>query len=85
MKLGNIVNWLDKELNVAAFSDVSNNGVQVARTATEAKTVAFAVDASVRAVEAAAKAGANQFVAGSYLFKQADMKAAVAGMREKLK
>lgn len=29
----------------------------------------------------AAKAGANQFVAGSYLFKQADMKAAVEGMR----
>lgn len=29
----------------------------------------------------AAKAGANQFVAGSYLFKQADMKAAVDAMR----
>ena len=30
---------------------------------------------------AAAKAGANQFVAGSYLFKQADMKSAVEQMR----
>ena len=30
---------------------------------------------------AAATAGANQFVAGSYLFKQADMKAAVESMR----
>ena len=30
----------------------------------------------------AAKAGANQFVAGSYLFRQADMKAAVDSMRE---
>ncbi len=29
----------------------------------------------------AAKAGANQFVAGSYLFKQADMKAAVEDLR----
>jgi len=29
----------------------------------------------------AAKAGANQFVAGSYLFKQTDMKAAVDAMR----
>jgi ribulose-phosphate 3-epimerase len=29
----------------------------------------------------AAEAGANQFVAGSYLFKQADMKAAVDSMR----
>ena len=28
-----------------------------------------------------AKAGANQFVAGSYLFKQADMKSAVADLR----
>ena len=29
----------------------------------------------------AAKAGANQFVAGSYLFKQKDMKLAVEDMR----
>ena len=29
----------------------------------------------------AAKAGANQFVAGSYLFRQMDMKAAVEAMR----
>lgn len=32
----------------------------------------------------AAKAGANQFVAGSYLFKQPDMKAAVAALRRAL-
>lgn len=32
----------------------------------------------------AAKAGANQFVAGSYLFKQPDMKAAVADLRASL-
>jgi ribulose-phosphate 3-epimerase len=32
----------------------------------------------------AAKAGANQFVAGSYLFKQADMKAAVADLRRSI-
>ena len=32
----------------------------------------------------AAKAGANQFVAGSYLFKQPDMKAAVAELRRNL-
>jgi len=31
----------------------------------------------------AAKAGANQFVAGSYLFRQADMRAAVEDMRLK--
>ena len=32
----------------------------------------------------AAKAGANQFVAGSYLFKQSDMAAAVADMRRSI-
>ena len=32
----------------------------------------------------AAKAGANQFVAGSYLFGQSDMRAAVADLRAKL-
>ena len=30
------------------------------------------------------KAGANQFVAGSYLYRQADMKAAVADLRERM-
>ena len=41
------------------------------------------VDGGVNAETAvlAAKAGANQFVAGSYLFKQSDMKAAVSGLR----
>lgn len=32
----------------------------------------------------AAKAGANQFVAGSYLFKQQDMRAAVADLRARI-
>lgn len=42
------------------------------------------VDGGINAETAvvAAKAGANQFVAGSYLFRQADMKAAVDSMRE---
>ena len=35
-------------------------------------------------IPAAFRAGANQFVAGSYLFRQADMKAAVAALRESL-
>ena len=45
------------------------------------------VDGGVNAETAvlAAKAGANQFVAGSYLFKQKDMKFAVDEMKEKLK
>ena len=46
-------------------------------------TLDIMVDGGVNAETAvlAARAGANQFVAGSYLFKQADMKAAVAGLR----
>lgn len=44
------------------------------------------VDGGINAETAvvAAKAGANQFVAGSYLFKQTDMKAAVEAMREEV-
>ena len=67
MKLEKITRWLDKTLNVAAFDDVSNNGLQIERDEgrgmrDEVRTVAFAVDASVRAVEAAAKAGAQLLV-----------------------
>lgn len=45
------------------------------------------VDGGVDAETAvrAARAGANQFVAGSYLFKQTDMKAAVENLRESLR
>ena len=67
MKLERIISWLDKTLKVADFDDVSNNGLQVGREEgrgkrEEVRTVAFAVDASVRAVEAAAKAGAQLLV-----------------------
>ena len=74
MKLEKIVPWLDKTLKVADFDDVSNNGLQVdpfAPVATEhsnnpnnrtISTVAFAVDASVKAVQEAAKAGAQLLV-----------------------
>ena len=61
MKLEKIISWLDRTLKVADFDDVSNNGLQV-EAAHEVRTVAFAVDASVRAVEAAAKAGAQLLV-----------------------
>ena len=62
MKLEKIVEWLDKTLDVKAFSDVSNNGVQIARTGEDVTKVAFGVDASVRAVRAAAAAGAQLLV-----------------------
>lgn len=46
-------------------------------------TLDIMVDGGVNAETAvlAARAGANQFVAGSYLFRQADMKAAVEALR----
>ena len=67
MKLEKIVTWLDQTLNVAAFDDVSNNGIQIERSEvrgqrSEVNLVAFAVDASVKAVKAAAKAGAQLLV-----------------------
>ena len=60
--IGKIVEWLDRTLETKRFDDVSNNGVQVANSGGEARTVAFAVDASVRAVEEAAAAGARLLV-----------------------
>ena len=62
MKLTRIVEWLDKTLDVKAFSDVSNNGVQIARTGEDVTKVAFGVDASVRTVRAAADVGAQLLV-----------------------
>ena len=67
MKIEKIITWLGRTLKVADFDDVSNNGLQVGREEgrgkrEEVKVVAFAVDASVRAVEAAAKAGAQLLV-----------------------
>ena len=73
MKLEKIISWLDRTLKVADFDDVSNNGLQIDRFPAPTQnlktskpqtisTVAFAVDASVEAVEAAAKAGAQLLV-----------------------
>ena len=61
-EMDTIVEWLDRTLETKRFDDVSNNGVQVASSGGEARTVAFAVDASVRAVEEAAAAGARLLV-----------------------
>jgi dinuclear metal center YbgI/SA1388 family protein len=59
MKLEEITSWLDATLNVKAFSDVSNNGLQIGRPAGDVDCVAFGVDASARFIEEAAKAGAK--------------------------
>ena len=62
MKISKIVSWLDRTLDVAAFDDVSNNGVQIESSCADVARVAFAVDASRRAVLAAAAAGARLLV-----------------------
>ena len=59
MKLKKIISWLDETLNVKSFSDVSNNGLQIARTGDEIECVAFGVDGSAKFIEEAAKAGAQ--------------------------
>ena len=65
-RLDELVGWMDRTLDVAAFADdVSNNGVQLERRAGgdgAVARVAFAVDASLRAVRAAADAGAQLLV-----------------------
>ena len=62
MKLSRITSYLDRTLRVESFDDVSNNGLQIARTGDEVTRVAVDVDASVRAVEAAAQAGAQLLI-----------------------
>ena len=62
MNIAQITEWLDSELDLAAFDDVSNNGVQIARDGDDVSKVAFAVDASLASVNAAASAGAQLLV-----------------------
>ena len=62
MNIAKITGWLDRELDVASFDDVSNNGVQIARDGEDVSKVAFAVDASLASVDAAVAAGAQLLV-----------------------
>ena len=62
MKLKKITDWLDGTLDLKAFDDVSNNGLQIDRRDGDVDLVAFAVDASAASVKAAAKAGAQLLV-----------------------
>ena len=61
MQLRKILDWIDRELEVGKFDDVSNNGLQVAGP-DEVSKVAFAVDESLASVKAAAKCGAELLV-----------------------
>ena len=62
MKLDRIVSWLDATLDLAAFDEVSNNGLQIERAGNDVRLVAFAVDGSAASVRAAAEAGAQLLV-----------------------
>ncbi|MGN0853504.1 MAG: Nif3-like dinuclear metal center hexameric protein [Kiritimatiellia bacterium] len=62
MKIGKAVEWLNAELKVDEFPDVSNNGIQIARKGDEISRVGFGVDASVRTVRAAVAAGVQLLV-----------------------
>ena len=61
MKIKRILDWLARELEIAKFDDVSNNGLQIAGPSDVTK-VAFAVDASLESVKAAAACGAQMLV-----------------------
>lgn len=61
MKLKRILDWIGRELEISKFDDVSNNGLQIAGPEDVSK-VAFAVDASVEAVNAAVASGAQLLV-----------------------
>lgn len=62
MKLEKITGWLDRMLDLSAFDDVSNNGLQIARRDGDVTLVAFSVDGSAKSIRAAAEAGAQLLV-----------------------
>lgn len=62
MKLAAILGWVGELLRPGDFDDVSNNGLQIAREGDEVESVAFAVDASLASVRAAAAAAAQLLI-----------------------
>ena len=59
MNAHDIAKWIDSTLNVKAYSDVSNNGLQIENSNQKISRVAFGVDGSVKFLEEAAKKGAR--------------------------
>lgn len=62
MKLETILGWVRELLRPGDFDDVSNNGLQIARDGDEVEKVAFAVDASLASIKAAAATGAQLLI-----------------------
>ncbi len=67
MKLGELVGYLDEFLRVRVIEDSSNNGLQVGG-AEEVTRLAFAVDASLAAFEAARASAAQMLIVHHGLF-----------------
>jgi dinuclear metal center YbgI/SA1388 family protein len=67
MQRDDLVHYLDGYLQVAAIEDRSNNGLQV-EGVQEVERIAFAVDGSMAAFEAAASAGAQMLIVHHGLF-----------------
>ena len=61
MKLRQVLDWLERELEIGKFDDVSNNGLQI-EGPEDVEKVAFAVDASLESVKAAVASGAQLLV-----------------------
>ncbi|WP_048150870.1 Nif3-like dinuclear metal center hexameric protein [Palaeococcus ferrophilus] len=61
MKRDEVVKFLDGYLNISAYPDKSSNGLQV-EGKEEVERVAFAVDATLRTIERAAKGGADMLI-----------------------
>ena len=61
MKVRQLLDWIERELDVGKFDDVSNNGLQI-EGPEDVEKVAFAVDASLESVKAAVAAGAQLLV-----------------------
>ena len=59
MKLSEITEWIDRELEVGKFDDVSNNSLQISRRGDAISRVAFGVDASADFIAKAAASGAE--------------------------
>jgi dinuclear metal center YbgI/SA1388 family protein len=80
MKLEKIVSFINDTLNVKAFSDVSNNGLQIARRGDDVECVAFGVDASVKFIEEAASLGAQLAVVHHGISWGGGIKSVTGGM-----
>lgn len=85
MKLEKIIAWLDRTLDLGAFDDVSNNGLQIAREGNDIKLVAFAVDGSAASVKAAVNAGAQLLVVHHGISWGGGIKSIVGGDYEVVK